>query len=237
MSIRFDASTDKLLRTTDLPNATSFSFTCKIYIPTAAGGNHKNILWWGDSGAFNVRFAVSSLGSGRRLQLESNGSAVDGTVLSSDVWYDIACIKNGATVELWLDGVLDASLATATNTAASYMSVGGNPYTEYLDGRMAAGKIWTAVALVQAEIQQERHSILPKRLTDIYGWWPMFPGATERLADYSGNGRNWTAEGTLTDEDPPPVGWGAGLFFQSPPVVASGWGQLLSDRRNRLVFA
>jgi hypothetical protein len=118
---------------------------------------------------------------------------------------------DSSNVYLWKDG----SQSTASNQAAGGRSAAtqldagnGRAGTTPLNGRMYALKAWT-VALTAAEILTEMRSVRPIRLANYWGWWPARPGATERLKDYSGNGRNWTEVGTLTDEDPAPIWWGA----------------------------
>jgi hypothetical protein len=69
-------------------------------------------------------------------------------------------------------------------------------------------KAW-GVALSAAELINEARTVLPRRIANLYAYWPARPGSAERVKDYSGNSRDWTATGTLTDEDDPPIGWGA----------------------------
>ena len=74
-------------------------------------------------------------------------------------------------------------------------------------GRIHAIKIWNT-ALTEAEIAQEVYTVAPRKLDSLWGWYPTRPGSGERAKDYSGNGRDWTEGGTLTDDDPPPISWG-----------------------------
>jgi len=125
--------------------------------------------------------------------------------------------ESTTSLKLYVNGSL---ILTNTNNVGSRGSATrlelGNATTANdtpLNGRVAYLKAWTA-ALSEAEILAEVNAIRPVRALNLYGFWPAFPGSGERIADYSGNGRSWTEGGTLTDEDPPPVSWGAGpLIF------------------------
>ena len=68
-------------------------------------------------------------------------------------------------------------------------------------------KAWS-VELTAAEIQQEMYTVRPRRLLNLYSWTPLLPGSAERLRDYGGLAYDWTAGGTLADEDGPPISWG-----------------------------
>jgi hypothetical protein len=142
------------------------------------------------------------------------GTAVASGTASVDyaAWQHLAMVRtDSSNVYLYKDG----SQSTASNqavggrSAAIQLDVGnGRAGTTPLNGRLYAIKAWTA-ALTTAEIALEMRSVRPVRLANLWGWWPARPGATERLIEYSGNGRSWTEVGTLSDEDPPPVWWGA----------------------------
>lgn len=83
--------------------------------------------------------------------------------------------------------------------------------------RLTAIKQWQA-ALTDDEIAAEMKSIRPLRLANLHSWHPCIANnLTDALKDYSGNGRDWSAQGTLTVESQtPPVSWGA-----SPIIVLS----------------
>jgi hypothetical protein len=88
---------------------------------------------------------------------------------------------------------------------------------------MACTKVWDA-ALTQAELELEMARMLPVRYANLHAWYPMFPGATERLVDYFSAGKTLTAGGTLTDEAGPPIGWGFApqrVSFSTTAAVAT----------------
>lgn len=210
MAIRIDAAGDYISRTTDLPavnfaDPTSASFWIRIVTDRNAAGNLFVIS--NNTGAIYQTVSLTTDGTTLRGET-SGGTGVDGTSLSVGQDYHIGYTRLGNSLKVYLNGVLDITVTNGpADYAAAFMLMGSNTVS-WLNGRLSNIKIWTA-ELTQAEMQLEMMTIRPARFANLYLWTPNFPGATERLLDYSGNGRNWTANGTLTDEDPPPVSWGA----------------------------
>jgi hypothetical protein len=135
-----------------------------------------------------------------------------------DTFYHVAMVRESATsCKVYLNGVLDATNVTsnAARPAATRMNIATrNAGTNPFNGLVSYGKAWT-VALSAAEIASEMRSVRPlHQLNNLYAWWPMRAGATERAKDYSGRGRNWTENGTLVDEGDPPIWWGARSGFR-----------------------
>jgi hypothetical protein len=63
----------------------------------------------------------------------------------------------------------------------------------------------------------------PIRTADLHLWTPMLASssASDAAKDYSGNGRDWTVNGSPTITDGPPVGWGAPIWIPQY-TVSSG---------------
>lgn len=244
MAVRFDAAADRLLRTTDLLDYNA-AYSWMAWIQIVVDLNANSTFFMLNDDTANNYDHIRTLADGTQLRLTTTiggaAQSVSGSVLTVGQWYHLAMIRESAnSIKIYLDGVLDitGNQNIAGRAAVTRMEHAGRSSSniEPSNSRVAAIKAWsTNISL--AQLQNEMRVIRPIRTSNLYGFWPCFPGSTERLRDYSGNGRNWTESGTLTDEDPPPVSWGAQSFYiveQFGPV-ASGWGQLLSDRRNRLV--
>lgn len=74
-------------------------------------------------------------------------------------------------------------------------------------GRIAALKQWSA-ALTAGELLTESYSQAPRRFANLHSWRPMIHGSiADAVLDFSGNGRNLTANGSLLIADGPPAGW------------------------------
>lgn len=233
MAVRFDAAADRLLRTANLPSTELYS-VCFWWYPVSITGFSVVFDLDANSGSDQNEdeFGTTTNDGGTTWQttsyVDKAGAAtqVDGGVIAAGNWYHIGISRESATsLKIYLNGVLDITNTrdVTGRTAATRMEFGGahsaNKYAH--NGRVACLKVWDA-GLTQAEIQDEIYTILPKRTANLNVWSPTFPGATERGLDYSGNVRNWTQSGTLTDEDQPPVSWGARSYWVQPLIVASG---------------
>jgi len=235
MSVRFDAAADRLLRTTDLLNynqpytvmawvrfnATPTTWTGILSLNVDSASTNYDYIGCGNTGEWYIEQAGGTAGS-------ASGSNPVGAT-----WYHIAIVRNSAGSGVWalyVNGVLNASVtvnptgraAVTRNEFGAFTSVNIDSF----NGRVYAIKAWSA-ALSVNEILNEMNFIRPSRFENLYGFWPTFPGATERLADYGGNVRNWTAGGTLTDEDPPPVSWGATPYWVNMAAAAAAAASLV----------
>lgn len=210
MASRFDASLDKMSRSANLLTRTSFT-----------------VMGWfkltNDRNTYSTFISLDAGdGSGVILQTRSDGTSLkiytnansNGSALSTGVWYHMALVGNATNYLAYVNGVLDITAAQYTFTPAS-LNIGNDDIDEWLDGCAAYVKAWS-VDLTVAEIQQEMYVVRPRRALNLYSWTPLLPGATERLRDYSGNGYDWTATGTLADEDGPPISWGASTNISIP---------------------
>ena len=159
---------------------------------------------------------LRSLSSGDSYAVQANNGGTNssgtGSAISYGAWQHIGLVRSGtSTLTGYLNGASNgvSSQSVTGRSAATSITLGASVSgSEALNARFAAIKIWTA-ALTADEIAAEMRSIRPVRLANLWGWYPTRPGSGERAKDYSGNGRNWTETGTLTDEDAPPIWWGA----------------------------
>jgi len=134
-------------------------------------------------------------------------------------------IKNGLNCTIFLDGIQEATAADLGNVSNARLWIGNDKFDEPFDGRVAAVKIWEA-ALTADELRQERWSYAPRRTANLWACYSIIDLAPGNFGlDMSGNGRDLTANGTLTYEDGPPITWGFGgdsdgreLFVPPPPA-------------------
>lgn len=177
----------------------------------------------------NIFYTHTSPGAGIvSLQLDGNKLNIwttDGTSGSTTIvvntWYHITFTKDGNdSARVYLNGVSEATRAIGSTSASIVNDIGswsGN--SDAPDARYAACKIWTA-ALTADEIAAEMRVVRPVRITNLFGWYPMFGATGEQGRDYSGNGSDFTTVGTLTAEDGPPVSWGGAVQYVS--YITSG---------------
>ena len=214
----FDASTDRLLRTSGvLDHNSAYTVMCWIRPSSISGAPCIFAVSAGTYSANGEELYISaSLGNRLTLYAVNGGTdgfgSPNGSVLSANTWYHVAIVRESTTsLKSYLNGVYEqtCTVSAASRSASSRMEFGawsaGN--NDPFSGRIHAIKIWNT-ALTEAEIAQEVYTVAPRKLDSLWGWYPTRPGSGERAKDYSGNGRDWTEGGTLTDDDPPPVSWG-----------------------------
>lgn len=211
MAVRTDAAAEGLVRTTGLVNYNS-PYTLMGWVYVISEGATAIPVFGVINTLGSVQDGLYSYGINNAWVVNSGTVEGSSATVAAVGWQHVAMVRSSTTaLTIYVNA---ANPATATDdvtarAAASFMSVGAwNTDTTYwASARYGAIKCWTA-ALTAAEIASEMRSIKPMRLADLWAYWPVLAGATERIRDYSGNGRDWANNGTVTDEDGPPVGWG-----------------------------
>lgn len=238
MAIRFDNTADSIQRTSGLPSFDSnYTVLLWFYMLAHPGDGNSGCLFVLDDqtddvdefilngvGATSTRLSILTLSGG--TPSISNGS----TAIALNTWYCAALVRAANNSRIGYLATVGASLAQEFNhteslsgrTAPSNMSMGSAAglLADLANVRIGPVKIWTTNRSL-AELQQEMNAVRPIFTDNLHLWSPCFPGATERARDYSGNGRNWTENGTLTDEDPPPIGWGVAPLIYSHVAAAT----------------
>ena len=217
-----------LQRSTNLPSATAVTI-CGWFRKRGAGGAAAHILC-----AFTTTDASSGvgcyidLGGTSQFFVGSGGAPVSsGVTVTTDQWYWFA-LSNAGT------GATDCKVRHATPGATSFTTASTQGVT-FTPGNLAfsaeAADYWANVALAgvrvfdrvltDAELLAEMNRLRPASTTNLNLWTPMVADvAATAYKDYSGNGRDWSAGGTITVEDGPPVGWGAPILVVG--AAASG---------------
>lgn len=226
MAIRLDASADYLSRTANLPASTAFTIS-GWFRRRGAGGAAVEVL----SGISRADLSSYYLAyvAGGTLHVEVNGAYTAAGAFSSDVWHFIALSSNGSgagAAKIRRADVGATSLATTTRAGASFVpqlmvlcGIGDPNY--YGNFAVAGVKVWDR-ELSDSELLSEMHRLTPASWQGLNLWTPMFHNSVASAArDFSGNGRHWTANGSLTIEDGPPIGWGGSIIV---PQYAAGGG-------------
>lgn len=234
MAVRIDASGDGLSRTANIPTITSFTMMAWVY--WVSFNTVGCAFAFGASSGSNY-YELYTTNTGLLRTYNGGSDTSTGVTLSSATWMHLAITvagTGGSQFLIYKDGALASTQAGNTIPTAAKMWIGNDNDTEWASARFAGIKIYSAV-LAAAEIANEMQTILPQRYANLNGWYPTFPGATERLLDYSGSGNNWTAGGTLTDEDPPPVAWGGPVWLVGKPT--GGGAQTVNAAAGALTLA
>lgn len=232
MAVRFDATGDDLDRSTNLIDYNS-NYTIMGYFFVSVDTGAMTFL---SVTSTSLNFDAFGLQTANELRgLVRSGAApttVNGTTLNIGQWYHIAMVRTAVdNLDFYLDGVLDFSntLTTSGRASSTLETVGSNISNGApMNGRVFNIKEWST-NLTAAEVRTEKNAIRPIRLANLVNFTPILAGTTGRIRAY--NGVDWTANGTLADEDPPAVGWGNGAIL-SPVVAAVVAGEPLSSFYN-----
>ena len=216
MAIRFNASGESLSRSRLAGAKTVMAW---IYIST----DRNDYTGFFGLGSTEV---VATTGTGTTILFYDGSIERTGTNLTAATWYHLAYSSQGDTINddwaVYLNGATDIShTGRSLASAGTNMYLGNDEFDEWLNGRLAHVKIWNA-QLTQAEIQQEMYTIRPQRYANLWCWMPMIETASSRDNEWSGSGNTWTENGTLSDEDGPPISWGVAPWVV--PFVATGGG-------------
>lgn len=212
MGVRFNAGTDELRRTANLPaDDTAFTMAAwfKISVDTA---DFASLLGLEDTVA-PAKYDLVYLNNDSLITLQMDSSAAGSgaiKVLSVGSWYYIAMIGGASVITCYVRGESETSWTTGTatrgNLVPNRMDVGNNQFAQAFNGVAAAIKCWDA-NLTQAELEAEMRVTLPRRYTNLNIWSPAH--GADYDVDFSGNARTWTKLGSTTFEQGPPLGWGA----------------------------
>lgn len=221
MSIRADTAGEYLSRTTSLPSASAFT-ACGWFIRRVDPNSFKSVVSLDNGGA---KWIILQTGSTGDTLIVSTSGADSSDIISSivnDEWIFWAVTSDGGTVNGFAARPGDINLSTASITVGAFTPSRLTILTDFANGLLSASvahlKMYDAV-LTQTELEAEMRQIPPKRFGGLHLWNPFL--SSSNVKDYSGNGRDWTTNGTLSTEDNPPVGWGSSVLVHPSTVTAA----------------
>ena len=191
-------------------------------ISDATANNADIVLFGADGTTLAIRCVVATL-----------VTEVTGTNVTVGADYYLLVVRESVTsIKLYIGTPTTALTLDITNTrdvtlrlAPTLMRIGASgSNSQRFDGHVSNWKAWTESKTL-AEAQLEQFTTIPKSFSNLWGYWPMIATTPERARDYSGNGRNWTEDGTITDEDGPGISFGANVLRRrsiAAPVGGDG---------------
>lgn len=233
-------SADYGLKTSGLIDHNS-AYTWMAWVDLVSDTNTYGHIWTAIAGAVEEWGNADWLGTdvdGVTLRLGHALASTDYALLAANplsvgVPVHAAIVRESLTsFKLYVGGALEGTLTE---------NMSGRPATGMEQiGRLAAAypgpfrltgiKQWQA-ALTADEIKAEMRTVRPLRLANLHSWHPAI--ASEKasaLKDYSGNARDWTAQGTLSvASQTPPVAWGGRHVMIGNVVVTAQYARPTSD--------
>ena len=160
---------------------------------------HNTDNWYSDRfGLFvqpeNVMSITNEGTSDNRVKLTSK------TKISKNVWYHIVCARRSNVMYMYINGVLDTSIANSNNIGSSgYMTLGGSAYNNY--GYRCGDVVAAHVFVVDGTLQDSDVSDLYNGIktplevgSECKGWWKFNEGTGTTVNDASGFGVNLTLD-------------------------------------------
>jgi hypothetical protein len=212
VAVRFDAATEEYTRTLSLGVVTQFSIAC--WMKVSVDRNAISTVWCVDNGFAGDYIRLCTTTDGTTLMVADDVG--NHTLASAGVsaWQYVGFSMNGANVTAVMQAANAAapSVFTWANGSPSQdlvnLRIGDGVFdSQFLNGCVAAFKIWTGVTLSEDELAAEAWQYLPQRTDGLAAWYTFLRG---EAIDYSGLGRTLSGGTGTTMEVGPPIRWSAG---------------------------
>lgn len=229
MSLYVGASaSDYGLKTAGVINH-NIAYTWMAWVDLVSDTNNWGTIWTAIGGADISSTEEDWLGfdiDGTTIRIEawagSVGTGISGSSMTVGTPAHVTITRESATrIRGYLNGTTWGSVdVTVSSRAATQRELIGKIASNASPIRLTAIKCWQA-ALTAEEIATEMKSVRPLRLANLHSWHPAIASdLTTALKDFSGNGRDWSDQGTLSvASQTPPVSWGAGPVVVLPVIV------------------
>ncbi|MCK2219711.1 hypothetical protein MF672_038840 [Actinomadura sp. ATCC 31491] len=224
MAVRFDASGESYNRALAL--GAQSAWTVSMWVKLAANRLVSTILWQIDNGSSDWLTVRAWDGSALAIETDGEWNALLSHTLTVGTWtyVGIGAETNGDVSRVIGDagGTLTTSTpnygATTFNAGFLLLGVGGLS-TSWLNGSIAAVKVWSGVRLTTDELLQEAYTYQPQRTSNLRCWYPF-----DRLeaTDFSGNANTLSGgTGASLDPDGPPISWSTGRHRLAIPTSST----------------
>lgn len=165
---------------------------------------------WGPAGAGNeiyMRFGDAMI-EGNRLQVKAYGSQVNcNRTFEANKWYHIAVTSDGSKMKIYIDGELEATMATPKKEITLQPPFRVCDSGVYLQAKvmMSELRFWTK-EITPAQIRDNMF-IVNSQSDGLEGYWKMNEGAGKVLRDATGHGN----DGLIKTDDYVQVVWVDGI--------------------------
>lgn len=150
----------------------------------------------GMDGEIYTRFGDAPI-KGNIFQVKNQGTQINSNMeFSTNTWYHLAIVCDGATLPLYVNGELDNQIAVTGKVTNLEKNKFGFGNTDYLKANVKVSELrfWTK-AISQTQIKENMYSIDPTT-EGLEAYWKMDEGSGNDFKDYTGHGNNGHSVGT-----------------------------------------
>ena len=150
----------------------------------------------GMDGEIYTRFGDAPI-KGNIFQVKNQGTQINSNMeFSTNTWYHLAIVCDGATLSLYVNGELDNQIAVTGKVTNLEKNKFGFGNTDYLKANVKVSELrfWTK-AISQTQIKENMYSIDPTT-EGLEAYWKMDEGSGNDFKDYTGHGNNGHSVGT-----------------------------------------
>ncbi len=173
------------------------TITVEAWINRAATGvQHSVVEKYGCSGLGGYVLRVTDanrLMFGTRDDCNIGSSVIGAASIPANTWTHVAGTWDGAALRVYVNGVLDGTLATTRNPKAGttplLIGARGNNAGTTFNGRIDEVRLWN-VARSGAQILANRNICVPPASAGLAGYWRLDEGAGLGATDATANGNN-----------------------------------------------
>ena len=150
----------------------------------------------GMDGEIYTRFGDAPI-KGNIFQVKNQGTQINSNMeFSTNTWYHLAIVCDGATLSLYVNGELDNQIAVTGKVTNLEKNKFGFGNTDYLKANVKVSELrFSTKAISQTQIKENMYSIDPTT-EGLEAYWKMDEGSGNDFKDYTGHGNNGHSVGT-----------------------------------------
>ncbi len=224
-SALFDGNGDYINRNTvNLPIGSVMTAEAWIYPTSYSDASYNGIVCWGGRYCSGTSMLLSIQNNGRPSMATWCNDFVPSTGPTAVLnhWNHIACVLNGTSVTLYMNGVpISGTLGFAPNVQSTNLSIGATDYPgRYFNGRIDEVRIYN-YAKTQAQILNSMNIELVGNETGLRGYWNFNNGTAQDITSFGNNG---TVNGNTLFSTPNAHDYNSTTTFnpQAGTIVAGG---------------